>query len=101
MSIDRMKGWIDSFPADVEALKKVIDSDAPREARRVCAGALGYLLQRMDIIPDWEETVGVLDDAMVLRVAAALAGDKGLDASPAVARLGNEADVIFELLGPD
>lgn len=101
MAIDRMKGWIDSIPSDVDALKKLVDADGPREARRVAAGALSYLVTRLDLIPDWEESCGVLDDAMVLRVAAAIATDKGVDASREVARLSNEADQVFELLGPE
>ncbi len=96
---ERIKGWVDSFAADVESMKKALDSGGPEEARHLVAGALNYLITRMDLIPDWEETAGILDDAMVLRVAAAVASEKGLDASPEVGRLANEADAVAELLG--
>jgi uncharacterized membrane protein YkvA (DUF1232 family) len=99
--LDRMTGWIDTFAADVDAVKQGVEGDGPADARRLLAGALNYLVTRMDLIPDWEETCGVLDDAMVLRVAAALAVDQGLDASRELARLGNEADVVSDFLGKD
>jgi uncharacterized membrane protein YkvA (DUF1232 family) len=99
--LGRMKDWIDSFAQDVDAVKKDLEGNGPRDARKLLAGALNYLVTRMDIIPDWEETCGVLDDAMVLRVAAALASEKGLETSNPVARLANEADVVSEFLGKD
>jgi uncharacterized membrane protein YkvA (DUF1232 family) len=98
---DRIKAWVDSFPADVEAMKKAIEAEGSVEARQLVAGALNYLITRMDLIPDWEETAGILDDAMVLRVAAAAAIEGGLDASPEVGRLANDADAVSDLLGAD
>jgi uncharacterized membrane protein YkvA (DUF1232 family) len=98
---ERIKPWVESFPADVESMKKALDTTGSDEARQVVAGALNYLITRMDLIPDWEETAGILDDAMVLRVAAAMATEKGLDASPEVGRLANEADAVSELLGAE
>src|SRR3990172_41654 len=101
MGIERMKGWIDTFSADVGHVQKAVESGGPKDARRLCAGALSYLITRMDLIPDWEATCGILDDAMVLRVACSLAADKGLDVGHDVARLANEADVVSEFLGAD
>lgn len=104
--IDRMRGWIDTFTEDVAAVKKIVESEkAPAEARVQAAAALNYLVTRMDLIPDWEETCGVVDDAMILRVAAAIAADKGLGdldsaASGTVGRLANEAEIVSEFLGP-
>ena len=98
---DRIKPWVESFPADVEAMKKALESNGAEGAREMVAGALNYLITRMDLIPDWEETAGILDDAMVLRVAAAMASENGLDASPEVGRLANEADAVADLLGAE
>jgi uncharacterized membrane protein YkvA (DUF1232 family) len=104
--IDRMRGWIDTFAEDVSAVKKIVESQkAPAEARAQAAAALNYLVTRMDLIPDWEETCGVIDDAMILRVASAIAADKGLGeldstASGTVGRLANEAEIVSEFLGP-
>jgi uncharacterized membrane protein YkvA (DUF1232 family) len=104
--IDKMRAWIDTFSADVDAVKKIVESPkAPAEARAQAAGALNYLVTRMDLIPDWEETCGVIDDAMVLRVAASIAAEKGLgdldaSANAAVGRLCNEVEVVSAFLGP-
>jgi uncharacterized membrane protein YkvA (DUF1232 family) len=100
-----MKPWIDSFADDVAILEHVVEATAvPRAARVICAGALGYLVTRLDLIPDWEETCGILDDAMVMRVAALLASEKGLDElGPddlrGASRLVNESEIIPEFLG--
>jgi uncharacterized membrane protein YkvA (DUF1232 family) len=106
--VTKMKGWIDTFAEDTAVVRKVVEQDkAPRDARRLAAGALNYLVTRMDLIPDWEETCGILDDAMVLRVAMSLAIEKNIDESidgetmRGVARLANEADVVVDFLGTD
>jgi uncharacterized membrane protein YkvA (DUF1232 family) len=105
--MEKMKGWINSFAADVGVAQAVASATKlPRDARMVAVGALGYLVTRLDLIPDWEETCGILDDAMVLRVAMALATEAGVGELPAAAlrdvgRLANEAEVVHELLGED
>jgi len=107
MSLDRIRKWIESLAADVELLEKfVADPKGREEPKRLCAAGLNYLVTRMDLIPDWEEACGVMDDAMVLRVAAAIASDKELGpvAEPVergVHKLANEADVVSEFLGKD
>jgi uncharacterized membrane protein YkvA (DUF1232 family) len=105
MSLDRMKKWIDSFPADVELVKKAVaDKGTRAEAKKVAAGALNYMLLKMDLVPDWEDAAGLLDDAMVLRVAASVAHDRDLgspspDVEKGFARLANEADIVEDFLG--
>lgn len=102
--IERMKGWIETFAEDVGVVKHIVEAEkVPKEARTLAAGALNYLVTRMDLIPDWEETCGVIDDAMILRVAVALAAEQGLgdlDAAK-VARMCNEAEVVADFLGPE
>ena len=101
--MDKMKAWIDSFAADVAAVQGLVDSEkASKEARVLAASALNYLVTRMDLIPDWEETCGILDDAMILRVAMSLVPEKDLDeGGVGVARLANEAEVVRDFLGGD
>ncbi len=104
--ISKMRGWIDTFHEDVNAVKRIVESaKAPAEARIQAAASLNYLVTRMDLIPDWEETCGVIDDAMILRVATALAVEKGIGeldggTTAAIGRLCNEAEIVSEFLGP-
>src|SRR5262245_9937853 len=105
--LDRMNAWIDSFAADVEIVKKIVESKAaPKPARILAAGALGYLVKQMDLIPDWEPIHGLLDDAMVLRVAVSLAsqadlGELDADTTRGIGLLANDAETVAELLGSD
>ena len=51
----------------------------------------------MDLIPDWNEGIGVIDDVMVLRVCAQLSQDHERGALPTAAeisleRMANEAE---------
>jgi uncharacterized membrane protein YkvA (DUF1232 family) len=102
--IETFKSWSESIVSDVAALKALIESTAEPEARRLAAGALGYLVTRMDLVPDWEGGIGALDDVMVLRVCAQLAAGHGLGAVAEsheinLSRMANEAERISEFLG--
>jgi uncharacterized membrane protein YkvA (DUF1232 family) len=105
--IETFKGWADTFREDVGALKSLLESDgADLEARKLAAGALSYLVTRMDLVPDFNEGIGVLDDVMVLRVIAQLASSHKLGALPSDAditlgRLQNEADHVAHFLGKE
>lgn len=104
--IETFKGWADTFRADVDALKAVVESAAAdAESRRLAAGALSYLVTRMDLVPDHNEGIGMMDDIMVLRVCAALAstshalGDLPAAAEVSIGRMTNEADKVAAFLG--
>lgn len=102
--IETFKSWSDTIVGDVAALKALVDSKAELEARRLAAGALGYLVTRMDLVPDWEGGIGALDDVMILRVAAQLAAGHGLadvaeEHEIALSRMANEAERIADFLG--
>ncbi len=103
--IETFKGWADTFRADIAAMKALIESDkADPEARKLAAGALSYLVTRMDLIPDWNEGIGVMDDIFVVRVCAGMAttlglGDLSHDAEVTLGRLANEAEKISDFLG--
>lgn len=106
--ISQLLDWARSWRDDVEVLKQVVSADKAHKAvRRYAAAALNYVLSKMDLIPDWEPTLGILDDVMVMRICAAhggkAAGDEdGLDDRTSVhfARLANQEERIADLLGP-
>ena len=102
--IENFKSWSETIVRDVAALEKLVESEkAEGEARRLAAGALSYLVQRLDLVPDHEQGIGALDDVMVLRVCAQLAAGHGLpvdeDAEITLSRMANEADQISDFLG--
>lgn len=106
-NISHLKDWAVGWRDDVEVLKRVMSSEkADREVRKHAAAALNYLVSRMDLIPDWEPVIGILDDVMVLRVCAAAAArgsDEGLDdkVSLELNKLANQADRVDDILGKE
>ncbi len=83
----------------------MLSTDAPESTRRYVAAGLNYLFKSLDLIPDGIEDLGFLDDAFVIRVAAALAlheNPKSAEGDAAVlTRLAADTKVIAELLGKD
>lgn len=104
--IDVFKGWAETIRADIDAFKALLDSkQADVHAKKLAGTALLYLVSRMDLIPDWNEGIGVIDDVMVLRVCAQLSegherGALPTNADVALDRMANEADKISAFLGP-
>lgn len=104
----RIKEWVDSLRQDIETVKAVVASDAvDDDARKFAAAALNYLVTRMDLVPDWNPNIGVLDDVLVLRVCIDLASAYGLDETldaatlVEVGRLTNDAEAIESFLGKE
>jgi uncharacterized membrane protein YkvA (DUF1232 family) len=103
--IEVFKGWADTIRQDLESYKVLLESSkADDNSRRLAGAALLYMVSRMDLIPDWNEGIGVLDDVMVLRVCAQLTQTHERGPLPTVAeicleRMANEADKIAEFLG--
>jgi uncharacterized membrane protein YkvA (DUF1232 family) len=103
--IDVFKGWAETIRQDIDALKALLETDkASADARKLAGAALSYLVSKMDLIPDWNEGIGVIDDVMVLRVCAQLSAGfsrDGLSSSAEVnlERMSNEADKISAFLG--
>ncbi|HET9627567.1 MAG TPA: YkvA family protein [Kofleriaceae bacterium] len=103
--INTFKAWAGTIRQDSDALKALVESaKADGNARKLAAAALSYLVSRMDLIPDWNEGIGVIDDLMVLRVCAQLSADfdRGQLATQteiALERMANEADRISAFLG--
>lgn len=106
--ISQLIEWAKNWRDDIDALKKVVSADkADKTVRRYAAAALNYVLSKMDLIPDWEPSLGLLDDVMVMRICAAHAtksasADEGLDDRTSLHfhRLANEEERIADLLGP-
>ena len=103
--IDTFKGWAETIRQDIDAYKALLDSpNADQGAKKLAGAALLYLVSRMDLIPDWNEGIGVIDDVMVLRVCAQLIGGHTRGSLPTAAevaldRMANEADKISDFLG--
>jgi uncharacterized membrane protein YkvA (DUF1232 family) len=103
--IDTFKSWAETIRQDIDAYKTLLEAEkADERARKLAGGALSYLVSKMDLIPDWNEGIGVIDDVMVLRVCAQLSAGfsrDGLASSAEVTleRLANEADKISAFLG--
>lgn len=103
--IDTLNRWVIELPKDAEVLRQVLlDHRTGSRARRVAAGALGYLLRKIDLIPDHFLGLGRADDAFVLRIAAAQALEAGLDqladqSALEVLRLADEASLVQACLG--
>ena len=102
---DVIKGWAESIRQDMDAFKALLESPkADEHSKKLAGAALLYLVSRMDLIPDWTEGIGVIDDIMVLRVCAQLAqshehGSISTTAEIALERMANEADKITAFLG--
>ncbi len=103
--IDTFKGWAETIRADIDAHKALLESkQADTHAKKLAGAALLYMVSRMDLIPDWNEGIGVIDDVMVLRVCAQLSqgherGALPTSAEVALDRMANQADNISGFLG--
>jgi len=92
--------WLRTLGADATALADALaEGQTPDEARRILAGAINYLFKSVDLIPDGIDDIGYLDDAFVLRLAAAQAVAAGLAGD--VAALAADAALVKDFLGAD
>lgn len=101
--LDAFPAWLRALADDARALASVLEWESlPEPTRTKLAAALNYLFKSLDLIPDGIEDLGFVDDAFVLRVAAAAASASGgVESSQAVVRLAEEAALVSELLGDD
>ena len=104
--IETFKGWAETIRQDIEAFKALlVSSKADDHSKKLAGAALLYLVSRMDLIPDWNEGIGMIDDVMVLRVCAQLTqgherGELPTAAEVSLDRMANQADAIKEFIGP-
>lgn len=102
--IDTFKSWAETIRQDIDAYKALLESKADEHSKKLAGASLLYMVSRMDLIPDWNEGIGVIDDVMVLRVCAQLMqghdhGSLPAAAEAALGRMSNEAEKISDFLG--
>lgn len=99
--LDAFGLWLRTLGEDAELLASVLTTpEVAPEARQAAAGGLNYLFKSLDLIPDGIDDIGYLDDAFVLRVAAAQAAHENQGKELSAARLAEESALVREFLGP-
>ncbi|MDB4991077.1 MAG: hypothetical protein JWN04_6255 [Myxococcaceae bacterium] len=100
--LDAFGAWLNALGRDAELLGGLLAPadgvDLDEGARKAAAGGLNYLFKSLDLIPDGIDDIGYLDDAFVLRVAAAQAVEAGAQGKE-VSQLATENDVVRDFLG--
>lgn len=100
--LEAFPGWLKSLAEDAQKLAALLEQgEASPAALRGAASSLNYLFKSLDLIPDGLEDLGFIDDAFVLRVAAALVSPSERDSAGVLGKLADEAALINEFLGPD
>jgi uncharacterized membrane protein YkvA (DUF1232 family) len=101
--LDSFPAWLKTLGDDARALGAVLASSEVESVRLAVASALTYLFKSLDLIPDGLEDLGYMDDAFVLRVAAAGIPDSERvgEELAIVQRLAAEVALIQEFLGED
>jgi hypothetical protein len=100
--LEAFPGWLKSLAEDAQKLAGLLEqTGSSPAAQRSAASALNYLFKSLDLIPDGLEDLGFIDDAFVLRVAAALVPEGERDAAGVLGKLAGDAGLINELLGAD
>lgn len=94
--------WLRSLGEDAAALGEIMGGSSPDAVKRHVAAGLNYLFKSLDLIPDGIDDLGFLDDAFVLRVAAAHAVTETPAANTgALERLAIDAAALKDFLGDD
>jgi uncharacterized membrane protein YkvA (DUF1232 family) len=101
--LDTFPTWLKTLATDVNELSALLREEGLSEAqRRHLAGSVNYLFKSLDLIPDGIEDLGYIDDAFVLRVAAALAqAEQKLPEGSTGSRLASEAKLVADFLEGD
>jgi uncharacterized membrane protein YkvA (DUF1232 family) len=98
--LDAFGAWLNALGRDAELLGGLLASvELDDAARKAAAGGLNYLFKSLDLIPDGIDDIGYLDDAFVLRVAAAQAVGNGASSHKEAQQLGAENDLVRSFLG--
>jgi uncharacterized membrane protein YkvA (DUF1232 family) len=94
--------WLKTLPADVRSMSSLLGPKELEGTRTYVAAGITYLTRNLDLIPDGIEGIGYLDDAFVLRTAAALAVESvGVGAPAALRRLAQDNAEVESFMGPD
>lgn len=103
----KFQEWIDSYEHDVALFKDIVAAEsAPAPLRRLIAGGLMYMVRQIDLIPDYYQPVGTIDDTMVLRVIADLSAEWTAELEDpkhmkALFKLANQNETTKSFLGED
>jgi uncharacterized membrane protein YkvA (DUF1232 family) len=98
-TLSTLQELVSDLALDIGRARAALADDAtPAEAKALVVGALQYVMDSWDILPDHYPALGLLDDALVLRVAAHLAVEKG-GKHRALQKLAGDMDTVRELLG--
>ncbi len=100
--LEMFPAWLRSLGEDAGALGALVAGDASEPVKRNVVAGLNYIFKSLDLIPDGIDDLGFMDDAFVLRVAAALAIDAdGAAKTGALERLATDAGEIKSFMGDD
>ncbi len=101
--LDSFPAWLRALAEDTRELSVLLETTELTMVRAAAASALTYLTKSLDLIPDGLEELGYLDDAFVLRVAAACVPleEREQEPSGVVSRLAADAELIAQFLGDD
>lgn len=104
--LDLFPGYLRALGEDAASLGTLLTSAGDGELARHVAAGLNYIFKSLDLIPDGIDDLGYMDDAFVLRVAAALAmesapGQGGVSQGGVLERLAKDAADVRAFLGAD
>lgn len=100
--LEMFPAWLRSLGEDAGALGEIVAGSASEGVKRNVVAGLNYIFKSLDLIPDGIDDLGFMDDAFVLRVAAALAIEAdGAAKTGALERLANDAGEIRAFMGAD
>lgn len=100
--LEMFPSWLRSLGEDAVALGTIVENEGPESVRRHVVVGLNYIFKSLDLIPDGIDDLGFLDDAFVLRVAAAMAvADEPSVKDGILGRLAADAAPLKDFLGHD
>jgi hypothetical protein len=100
--LEMFPAWLRSLGEDAGALGTIVEGEGPEAVRRHVVVGLNYIFKSLDLIPDGIDDLGFLDDAFVLRVAAAMAvADEPTAKDGVLGRLAADAAPLKDFLGND
>lgn len=99
--LELFPAWLQALGDDVTQLGVCLSGELPLELRRYVIAGVNYLFKSLDLIPDGIDDIGYLDDAFVLRIAAAIGLSEARSDAPTLLRLAAEAKDVEAFLGKD
>ncbi len=100
--LEMFPAWLRTLGEDAAALGTVVGGATPDPVKRHIIAGLNYIFKSLDLIPDGIDDLGFMDDAFVLRVAAALAVEAdAAGKTGAVERLAQDAAEVRAFMGAD